>query len=93
MGTRNPAVGFTEGRVIKSASATVPRGSALHLFSDGVFEIVDDSGQHWNIEMLAELLPGVSDAGGPRALYHKVRSVARGGRLDDDFSSLLLRFP
>jgi serine phosphatase RsbU (regulator of sigma subunit) len=93
MGTRNPAVGFTEGRVVKAASAPVPPGSALHIFSDGVFEIVDDAGQHWNIEMLADVLPSVSHGGGPRALYDKIRSIARGGRLDDDFSSILLRFP
>jgi hypothetical protein len=35
----------------------------------------------------------VSAAGGPRALYDKMRSIARGGRLDDDFSSIMLRFP
>jgi serine phosphatase RsbU (regulator of sigma subunit) len=93
MGTRNPAVGFTEGRAVISASAPVPPGSALHIFSDGVFEVVDDGGRHWNIEMLAEMLPTMSAEGGPRALYDKMRSVARGGRLDDDFSSILLRFP
>jgi len=93
VGTRNPAVGFTEGRAFKGASTTVPPGGALHLFSDGVFEIVDEAGQHWNLETLAALLPGVSDEGGPRRLYDKVRSVAKGGRLDDDFSSILLRFP
>ena len=93
VGTRNPAVGFTEGRVFVGGSTTVPPGGALHLFSDGVFEIVDDAGQHWNLDTLAALLPGVSDAGGPRQLYDKVRSVARGGRLDDDFSAILLRFP
>ncbi|MBS0638656.1 MAG: SpoIIE family protein phosphatase [Acetobacteraceae bacterium] len=93
VGTRNPAVGFTEGRVFKAASAPVLPGSALHLFSDGVFEIVDDDGQHWNIDTLSDLLPEVSGEGGPRTLYDRVRSVARGGRLDDDFSSILLRFP
>jgi len=93
VGTRNPAVGFTAGRVFKGASMAVPPGGALHLFSDGVFEIVDERGQHWNLETLAVLLPGLSDAGGPRRLYDKVRTVARGGRLDDDFSAILLRFP
>ena len=93
VGTRNPAVGFTEGRVFKAASTPVAPGSALHLFSDGVFEIVDEQGEHWNIDTLAEHLPDVSGAGGTRTLYDKVRSVARGGRLDDDFSSILLRFP
>ncbi len=93
LGTRNPSVGFTVDRVFGTAQAAIPPGSALHLFSDGVFEIVDHDGQHWNIDNLLALLPAASDAGGPRRLHEQVRGAARGGRLDDDFSSILLRFP
>jgi serine phosphatase RsbU (regulator of sigma subunit) len=93
LGTRNPSVGFIEDRVFVSAMAPIPRGSALHLFSDGVFEIVDQDGQSWNIDNLLTLLPSMSDPGGPRRLYDHVRATARGARLDDDFSVVLLRFP
>jgi hypothetical protein len=93
MGTRNPAVGFVADREFKAGSTVVPPGGVLHLFSDGVFEIVDEAGRHWNIETLAAILPQVCDADGPRKLYDHVRGVARDGRLDDDFSSILLRFP
>jgi serine phosphatase RsbU (regulator of sigma subunit) len=92
LGTRNPSVGFIEDRVFVSACAPIPRGGALHLFSDGVFEIVDQSGQSWNMDNLLALLPLMSDAGGPQRLYDHVRATARGGRLDDDFSAVLLRF-
>jgi serine phosphatase RsbU (regulator of sigma subunit) len=91
--TRNPSIGIAPDREVTAQRVSVPPDSALHLFSDGVFEIIDQQGQQWTIEHIQELLPGASGPGGPRRLYEQVRAAARAGPLDDDFSALLLRFP
>jgi serine phosphatase RsbU (regulator of sigma subunit) len=93
LGTRNPSIGIVPDREVAAARVSVPPGSALYLFSDGVFEIVDQAGRQWSLEHILGLLPGASGPGGPRLLYDQVRAAARIGPLDDDFSALLLRFP
>jgi serine phosphatase RsbU (regulator of sigma subunit) len=90
---RNPAVGMLVGRPVATAAAMVPPGSALSLFTDGVFEIVDRQGQQWGLGHILPLLPVTATKGGPRALFDHVRSVARPGLLDDDFSVVTARFP
>ena len=75
--------------------AAVCPGSTVHLFSDGVFEIVTNEQQQWG---LADFLPhlvapdigGVSDA---ERLYRLVKAQTRGGVFDDDFSLLTVAFP
>ena len=93
LGTRNPSIGIVPDREVAAARVDVPPDSALYLFSDGVFEIVDQQEQQWGLENVLALLPGTSGPGGPRLLYDQVRSAARAGPLEDDFSALLLRFP
>jgi phosphoserine phosphatase RsbU/P len=93
LGTRNPSIGIVPDREVAAARVSIPPGSALHLFSDGVFEIVDQDDRQWSIEHIQELLPAASGPGGPRLLYDQVRAASRAGPLDDDFSALLLRFP
>jgi len=93
LGTRNPSIGIVPDREVAAARVNIPPGSALHLFSDGVFEIVDQEERQWSIEHILALLPDASGPGGPRLLYEQVRAAARAGPLDDDFSALLLRFP
>jgi serine phosphatase RsbU (regulator of sigma subunit) len=93
LGTRNPSIGIVPDRDVETARAIIPPGSALHLFSDGVFEIVDRDGRQWDLAQVLALLPNASVSGGPRLLYDQVRAAARVGPLEDDFSALLLRFP
>jgi serine phosphatase RsbU (regulator of sigma subunit) len=93
LGTRNPSIGIVPDREVAAARVNIPPGSALHLFSDGVFEIVDQEERQWSIEHILALLPDASGPGGPRLLYEQVRAAARPGPLEDDFSALLLRFP
>lgn len=93
LGTRNPSIGIVPDRDVETARATVPPGSAIHLFSDGVFEIVDRNGGQWEIAQVLALLSQASGPGGPQHLYDQVRAAARPGPLEDDFSALLLRFP
>jgi serine phosphatase RsbU (regulator of sigma subunit) len=77
---------------VAAAEVDVPPGSALALFTDGVFEIVDQRGEQWGLDRIEPLLPAAVGKGGPRALYDHVRAAARPGPMDDDFSVLVARF-
>jgi serine phosphatase RsbU (regulator of sigma subunit) len=92
LGTRNPSIGIGADRAVDTARAQVAPGSALFLFSDGVFEIVDHEGREWDLSRVLSLLPLMAGFDGPRRLYETVRSAARPGPLEDDFSALVLRF-
>ncbi len=89
LGTNNPSIGIAADREMATARTTLPPGSRLFLFSDGVFEIVDRDGRQWELGQVLSLLPRLS---GPRQLYDAVRAAARPGPLDDDFSALMLSF-
>jgi len=94
--TKNPLVGMLPNPRFSAAEVEVPPGSALHLFSDGVFEIVDREGRQLDLEDIPPLLPEVTGADGtdePKRLYDRIRAIARPGHLDDDFSALVFRFP
>ena len=73
---------------------TVPAGSALHLFSDGVFEIVTKNQQRWALSDFLPLipepvLPGTSE---PERLYRAVNEATGAGALEDDFSLVVAVF-
>jgi serine phosphatase RsbU (regulator of sigma subunit) len=94
--TQNPIVGMLPDPEITAAEVEVPEGSTLHLFSDGVFEIIDREGRQLGLEDILPMLPEVatSDAvDDPRRLFERIRGIARPGQLDDDFSALVFRFP
>jgi serine phosphatase RsbU (regulator of sigma subunit) len=74
---------------------TVPPGSSLHVFSDGVFEIVTSDQKRWALSDFLPLLtrpaePGVAES---ERVYRAVRQAAGPGVLDDDFSLLVVTFP
>ena len=73
---------------------TVPAGSALYLFSDGVFDIETGEQERWTQSDFLPLLLGPPLPGTPEAerLYQAVRRVARPGPLDDDFSLMVVTF-
>ena len=73
---------------------TVPTGSALYLFSDGVVEFETKDEKQWSLTDFLPLLleqphPGTSEA---ERLYQVVTQAARPGPLDDDFSLVVLTF-
>ena len=90
--TVNPMIGMMPSPKIVSARVDVPHGATLHLFSDGVFEVVDRLGRQLGLDDILPLLPDAARFG-PRRLYEQIRALARPGPLDDDFSALVLRFP
>ena len=73
---------------------TVPVGSGLYLFSDGVFEIETKDQERWGLSdflpfLLEQPQPGTSDA---ERLYQAVRQAAGPGPLEDDFSLMVVTF-
>jgi serine phosphatase RsbU (regulator of sigma subunit) len=101
--TQNPIVGMLPDPAIATADVEVPPGSTLHLFSDGVFEVIDREGRQLGLDDILPMLPLVTHAerpaneaaapDEPRKLYDRIRAIARPGQLDDDFSVLVFRFP
>ena len=87
-------VGAVSGNHYQVQDTTVPAGSTLYIFSDGVFEIVTNDQQQWTLadlipRLLEPAIPGVPE---PARLYQVVRRAARPGLLDDDFSLLAVTF-
>jgi serine phosphatase RsbU (regulator of sigma subunit) len=72
----------------------VPAGSSLYLFSDGVFDVVTKEQQQWRLHDFVPLLLESSPDRTPEAerLYRAVRSIARPGPLEDDFSMMVVTF-
>jgi pSer/pThr/pTyr-binding forkhead associated (FHA) protein len=65
LGTQNPIVGMLPNPTIRSAEVEVPPGSSLHLFSDGVFEVVDRAERQLGLSDILPMLSGVTaDAAG-----------------------------
>lgn len=93
--TRNMVIGALPDTAYLGASTVLGHGERLYLFSDGVFEIVTQDGHNWGLPDFLQLLgrphdPGVSE---PEHLFGVVRSLARPGPLDDDFSILVMTLP
>jgi serine phosphatase RsbU (regulator of sigma subunit) len=86
---KGPAIGMLPFGKWANGSAEMPQGAVLTVFSDGVFEILDKEGRQWGLEDFRALVATLPD---PGALYQAVRTAARPGPLDDDFSVLQLRF-
>jgi len=91
---RGPLIGMVPDFEFRSETTTIPEGSTLYLFSDGVFEIVTHAGDEWSIDEFSGLLcqppdPMLSE---PERLHAHVRNLARSGPFDDDFSILTVTF-
>jgi sigma-B regulation protein RsbU (phosphoserine phosphatase) len=91
---RGPAIGLLPSGTWVMGGAEMPPGAKLYIFSDGVFEIVTAAGRQWTLEDFRQVLaqperPGVPE---PDRLYQAVRTAARPGALEDDFSVLVVTF-
>jgi len=92
--TQGPLIGVQDDKRFDEAHVHVPPGSSLHLFSDGVFEIADKEGRQLGLSDFLPLLnqPPVEGRSEPQRVYQIVRTTARPGPLDDDFSYLVVKF-
>jgi len=78
----------------ETQQVTVPPGSSVYLFSDGVFEVVTTAQERWSLSdfeplLLEPTLPGTPES---ERLYQGVKRVTGPGPLDDDFSLMVLTF-
>jgi hypothetical protein len=91
---RGPAIGMLPHGKWAVGRAEIPPGSRMYVFSDGAFEIVAADGRQWGIEDLREIVSAGRTHGmaEPQRLYQAVRTAARPGPLDDDFSMLVVGF-
>jgi hypothetical protein len=92
--TRGLPIGAFPQAVYRSAGVAVPPGARLHVFSDGVFEIVTGDGSPWSLDQFVELVlertaRGAADCAG---LQEAVRGLSRDAELPDDFSLLIAEF-
>jgi sigma-B regulation protein RsbU (phosphoserine phosphatase) len=87
-------IGMLPGLEYETADATMPPGSRLYLFSDGVFEVLTASGERWSLsDFEATLLePGRAGVTESERLYQRVKQVAAGQTFEDDFSLMVVTF-
>ena len=92
--TRNLVIGAMPEARFVAAQVQVPPGGQLHVFSDGVFEIITKTGQQWDLPDLLPLLQAAPHDSPQQAawLHQAVTQVARDGPLDDDFSVMIVTF-
>jgi serine phosphatase RsbU (regulator of sigma subunit) len=78
----------------ETAQTTIPAGSSVYLFSDGVYEVVTVTKEQWSLSdfepfLLEPTMAGVSES---ERLFQAVKRVTGPGPLDDDFSLMVLTF-
>ena len=88
--TRNPAIGMVPDRPMRMEMYEMPLDGALHLFSDGAFDLPRIAGGTLDLPALAALLPETAT---PHALYEAVLQRVGPDAIEDDLSALLVRFP
>jgi len=88
--TRNPAIGMVPDRPMRMEMYEMPLDGALHLFSDGAFDLPRIDGGTLDLPALAALLPETAT---PHALYEAVLQRVGPAAIEDDLSALLVRFP
>lgn len=76
------------------AQITVAAGSTLHVFSDGIFEVLTPQ-KRWSLTDFEPLLlqPPLQNASEPERLYRAVRAATGPVPFDDDASLMTLTFP
>ena len=95
LGTPALMIGVAPENAYEVHRSTIPAGHSLHLFSDGVFEIVTADGGRGTLTDFLPLLmqPANPPTTEPERIYQSIRAMARSGPFDDDFSLLVLTFP
>lgn len=90
--TRNPVIGASAGRAFAQAETDVPAGARLHVFSDGLFEVVGSDGRAWAFDDLRTLLEAQPPGQPPHELFAAVQRAAQPGPLQDDASIVAVTF-
>jgi sigma-B regulation protein RsbU (phosphoserine phosphatase) len=86
----NMIIGGIPGLPYEEVSTTIPEGSVLYIFSDGVYEITRPDGSMWDLAGLRAWLetPPVTAASEIDVLYRHAQELHGAPVLEDDFSVL-----
>ena len=86
--TSNVLIGMMPGYTYRSSYTTVPRGSSLYVFSDGVFEIAMPDGNEWGIGNFVPLLtaPAQASMTESRRILEAVKGCTGCDSFEDDFT-------
>ncbi len=92
--TDNPFMGILPKQVYEQASLVLAPGSRLCVFTDGAFEFKLPDGTEGCLEAFRALLESAHRTEGldAKSVYQKLTTIALDGKLDDDFSLIILRF-
>ncbi len=91
--TKNLILGHLPNYNYKMASATVPPGSVMFIFSDGAYEIEREPGKMYSLDELSIYLKdNLSDPALLNNLFDYLQDMDPDNNLDDDFSILKLNF-
>ena len=94
--TPNMIIGGLEGVNFECDRVSIKGPARLYVFSDGVYEITNESGVCWSFEDLTAYLGENSGAWGKSIiddLWSHVRQIAGTETLEDDFSVLEIMIP
>lgn len=93
--TPNLILGGLDGIDFKCDEVEVKPAARLYVFSDGVYEIMNEKGACWDFDSLKAYLQDSGDKGKANMddLWAHVRQIAGSETLEDDFSVLELRMP
>jgi sigma-B regulation protein RsbU (phosphoserine phosphatase) len=88
-------IGAIDGLTFDSATAELPAGSRLYLYSDGIHELARDDGSMWSLD---EFLEGAGrEARGPDGAVERLVAASRAWQsrqeFQDDVSVLEAVFP
>jgi sigma-B regulation protein RsbU (phosphoserine phosphatase) len=88
-----PLIGMIEDLDYREAEDQVPPGALLHVFSDGVYEVLVDEKTRMDFDDFADVLTRVvGEGGGPREIHAAMCGIQGGDAFEDDFSLLQARF-
>ncbi|MGA1606619.1 MAG: SpoIIE family protein phosphatase [Planctomycetota bacterium] len=88
-----PLIGMIEDLAYREAEDAVPPGALLHVFSDGVYEVLVDEKNRMDFDEFADVLTKVvSEGGGPREIHAAMCGIQGSDAFEDDFSLLQARF-
>jgi hypothetical protein len=89
LATRAPAIGLSPAAKFTSATALVPAGARLHVFSDGAFEVIRADGTPGRIDDLLALLLERAE---PARVFEGLRELTGRRPFEDDVSLLTFEF-
>ena len=89
LSTDNIAIGLLPDMDFEQDSCTLPQGSKLYIFSDGVYEISQENGNIWGLDAFIDLLKQGQDNNLTLSnILEYIQNVNSKRTLEDDFSLL-----